>query len=234
MTQASQKVTPPAGTLPVPVPPQAVADTKPRAPKKLRESITAQMAEEGRRELAQAVDSLAEEAPTQVDLQADLADLRAHTANTVPISLVAPPLEPEPETQAFEVLPTPTPAKKPEPRPPATVQPPGTSFWNQDHLENTQPRAVDSRPGGDKAPHTDELDTGEISIWQVFGVPAPSEQTKTDLQAMIASLQPEEKTPGAPRPGARRKREVGRLARALRKPPPRAKARPKRRVRPRD
>ncbi len=220
MTQASQQVTPASGAAPVPVPPQAVADTKPRAPKALRDSITAQMAEEGRRELAQAIDSLAEELPTQLDLAADLADLRAHTANTVPISLVAPPLEPEPETQPLEVLPKPAPAKKTEP------QPPGPSFWNEDRLGTTQPHTVDSWAAEPNAPPTDELDTGEISIWQVFGVQAPSEQTKTDLQAIIASLQPEETAPGTPLRGVRHKWEIQKLVRSPHRPPPRARARP--------
>jgi hypothetical protein len=33
-------------------------------------------------------------------------------------------------------------------------------------------------------------DTGQISIWDVFGVKRPSEKTKSDLEAVIASIQP--------------------------------------------
>lgn len=47
---------------------------------------------------------------------------------------------------------------------------------------------------GQKAPHTDIRDTGEMSIWDVFGVSRPSERTQAELEAAINSLL----TPAAP------------------------------------
>ncbi len=39
-------------------------------------------------------------------------------------------------------------------------------------------------------PQTSKGDTGEISIWDAFGVERPSEKAQSDLEAIIASLQP--------------------------------------------
>jgi hypothetical protein len=48
-----------------------------------------------------------------------------------------------------------------------------------------------SEPEAIKPPPTDKRDTGEISIWDVFGIERPSERAQAELEAVIASLQPE-------------------------------------------
>ncbi|MCC7446473.1 MAG: SRPBCC family protein [Anaerolineae bacterium] len=72
---------------------------------------------------------------------------------------------------------------------------------------------------GQKAPPTDIRDTGEMSIWDVFGVSRPSERTQAELEAAISSLL----TPVTPpsNPGATTKAASQRAA--ARKPSRRAK-----------
>ncbi len=103
-------------------------------------------------------------------------------ANTVPISLVAPPLEPDPETQTMDLVPPAPPAKKRFPPPAPDTLPeriptaPMPAIQPSDLVENSS--------AGDKK------DTREVSIWDVFGVERPSDKSISDLEAVIASIQP--------------------------------------------
>lgn len=98
------------------------------------------------------------------------------SARTVPVSLVAPPLPPAEPTQALDATP-------PKPPPPRTLPevPPTPAAGTP--LPPPEPEAA-PKP-------TTLYDTGEVSIWEVFGIPRPSEKTRTDLHAIVASLAPE-------------------------------------------
>lgn len=139
------------------VPPDSLADTKPRKPKGLAEALGAK--------------------PTQPPKRPD-EPVWDSSARTVPVSLVAPPLPPAEPTQALDA----TPPKPPPPRtlpevPPTPAE--GTPM---------PPPEPESAP---KPKPTTLYDTGEVSIWEVFGIPRPSEKTRTDLHAIVASLAPE-------------------------------------------
>ncbi len=92
------------------------------------------------------------------------------SARTVPISLVAPPLPPAEPTQALESAP-------PQPHTPPEIAPTPARGLPRPEL----PKREMPKP-------TDLYDTGELSIWEIFGVPRPSEKTRTDLHAIVASL----------------------------------------------
>lgn len=76
-------------------------------------------------------------------------------------------------------------------------------------------------------------DTGELSIWDVFGVQRPSERTRTDLQTIIASLQaPIGKGRDFPTKTARRPTLRRKPIRVTARPPdPRRRERGERRIR---
>jgi hypothetical protein len=95
------------------------------------------------------------------------------SARTVPVSLVAPKPPPAEPTQALESTP-PKPRTLPEiPPTPAEGSP----------LPKPSARALDAKPKP-----TTIHDTGEVSIWEVFGIPRPSEKTRTDLHEIVASF----------------------------------------------
>ncbi len=182
----------------VAVPPpssSAQADTKPRKPKGLAEAL-------------QQTPSPKPVRPTDDDIVWD------SSARTVPISLVAPPLAPAEPTQALEatppkptpaprtlpeIAPTPAaglplpkvpmregdtpPAKPTTPLPNREKAPSGTLAAVEQNTPAPQPEAAD-----ESAQPTTIYDTGEVSIWDVFGVPRPSEKTRTDLHAIVASF----------------------------------------------
>jgi uncharacterized membrane protein len=161
-------------------------DTKPRPPHGLREAIAGQ-AEKDRCA-----------PPDESDLE------RAATAPTVPVSLVAPPPEPpvaqETQTVPLQASPPPrldVPSSLPENGPPSFPTPePWQPFHEPPHsLEDTSAGQAAARkasePEAIKPPPTDKRDTGEISIWDVFGIERPSERAQAELEAVIASLQPE-------------------------------------------
>jgi hypothetical protein len=60
-------------------------------------------------------------------------------------------------------------------------------------LPKPSARALDAKPKP-----TTIHDTGEVSIWEVFGIPRPSEKTRTDLHEIVASFI----APSAPEPSA--------------------------------
>ena len=191
-------------------------DTKPRPPAGLREAISAQP-------------------PTPIEPMEEVSD---PGALTVPISLVAPPRPPDPDTQTIEVpavsaseaeiipgipsalpehIPTdplllfkPTEDDKTPPRgiqiiepdissledthptspvivPPEIAEPtPATPPASVSHYEEVIEVPVDPN----LPPPTGKRDTGEVSIWDRFGVQRPSERTKAELEAVMASITP--------------------------------------------
>lgn len=139
------------------VPPDSLADTKPRKPKGLAEALGAKSPQPPKRPDEPVWDS---------------------SARTVPVSLVAPPLPPAEPTQALDA----TPPKPPPPRTLPEVPPTPAEGTPMPPLE------PESAP---KPKPTTLYDTGEVSIWEVFGIPRPSEKTRTDLHAIVASLAPE-------------------------------------------
>jgi hypothetical protein len=184
--------------VPMPAAPASgLVDTKPRPPQGLREALVARREEEVQ--------------PDGEEIE-PAARLRAQSASTVPISLVAPPYEPPPpqETQTVEIVPPSTlpeyglPGEFAQSARPVEIVEPGIS------LEDTpsSPRAAVS--AGDEGaapdlllpPPTSKHDTGEISIWDVFGLDRPSERSQAELEAMIASLQPQS-SPGGKYAGER-------------------------------
>jgi hypothetical protein len=173
-----------------------LADTKPRPPQGLREALAARRKE------------------SQVEEEQDerAARLRAQSAGTVPISLVAPPYEPPPpqETQTVEIVP---PSTLPEYELPAPADFPQSGVEPEISLDDTASRARAVAPAeeagasgvlpdGSLPPPTDKHDTGEMSIWDVFGLERPSERSQAELEAMIASLQPRN-APGGQLAGGR-------------------------------
>lgn len=168
-------------------------DTKPRPPHGLRET-PAEQAEKGKYA-----------PPDESDLE------RAATAPTVPVSLVAPPPEPpvvqETQTVPLQATPPPRldmPTSLPEHIPNSFPTPEPWEPFDEPlrSLEDTnanEPAANEaSESEAVKPPPTDKRDTGEISIWDVFGIERPSERAQAELEAVIASLQPENapKEPG--------------------------------------
>lgn len=185
------------------------ADTKPRKPAGLEEALS----------------SRGTQTPSATP------DASGFIGQTVPASLVAPPLPPSAETQDIEPisesteLPSLTPhmnsglspskAQPIAPLPPETEshdkvrqidlsklpKPPDETQMPQPtaipemlptpakvelptNLQETQPEANSDR----KSTEESEAEAHAKSIWEVFGVPRPSEQTRTDLQAIVASL----------------------------------------------
>jgi len=223
------------GEIPI-IPPKekdpTLVDTKPRKPKGLAEAIAAQEPS----------------APKQDTGQYD------PSALTVPVSLVAPPPAPTPETQTMEVFSTPTPTGTPTPRPaptPARTPPnlpelqPTPRAISLAHLSREMPMvqmpteslekttAPETQPvqdanapsdAVDDGPHTG--DTGQMSIWEVFGVVPPSERTRTDLEQIIAEL----KTPPEANDGVTSSQVMAAMFEDLPEPEPKSKAKAKKKA----
>jgi hypothetical protein len=164
---ASREPTITGGSTPIPEPPVTLEDTRPRK--------AASVMPEQPESTPQATESL---------------DAAAHHALTVPIALVAPPTpvvtappaSPEPVTQTLEVVPpvsAPPVYVRPDTpsRPIPPVTPPPDSL--PERVPNEPPRLV---------PRADTYDTGELSIWDVFGIQAPSEKIKAELDAVVAEI----------------------------------------------
>lgn len=140
-----------------------VDDTKPRPPAGLREALTTVRPATRTTEMPTVVPGIA---PTRPPV----------SPTTVSAALAAPrPVDPTTQTRApLPVLPA------REAIPPAPTLPPPTpepSDW---------PAAL---PPPERAVRQEQYDTGEMSIWDVFGVDRPSERNKVNLDEMIASLQ---------------------------------------------
>ncbi len=154
-------------------------DTKPRPPQGLRETLISS----SRRDRRDQDDDLPVEP----------------SAPTVPISLVAPPPPPEPETQTVDMPAVPT-IEPPKTLPEYIPTPPPFSIkdWvepNPDTGSVTPAPAPfqtedDTKPSANGVELPTGEDTGQISIWDVFGVERPSEKAQAELEAVIASIQP--------------------------------------------
>ncbi|MCC7206959.1 MAG: SRPBCC family protein [Anaerolineae bacterium] len=224
----------------------SLADTKPRPPAGLREAIAAQMGasagappESAELPAPAAPESRAPAPSAEPDAGASADEpvqLWKPDALTVPVSLVAPPPPPRDEmpTQTMDITPPSVPDTLPEsvPTPRSILLPKHLQPPDKDNSAEAEPILP---------PPTHTGDTGEISIWDAFGVVPPSERAKTDLEAIIASLQtPPEGTPAQPPPGASAgAKSARRVARHIRRrarpdrPPVRPVARHTRRARPR-
>ncbi|MBX3086309.1 MAG: SRPBCC family protein [Anaerolineae bacterium] len=148
------------------------------------------------------------------------AESGSHQALTVPISMVAPPEPPPapaPTTQTMEVLPTPSkpmPAALPPspPRPeslpervptPPLIMLPSKRVQIEDPDEASIP---DSEAAIDAPAPTAYHDTGEISIWDAFGLESPTQRGLAVLNEVVAqarataeqSAVPSEAKPAAP------------------------------------
>jgi hypothetical protein len=167
----------------------SLADTKPRPPAGLREAIAAQMGvpppsvEPPPAPDSEPLPSEEGESSGQPPIQ-----LWQPDALTVPVSLVAPPVPPRDEmpTQTMDFAPPSVPDTLPE------SVPTPRSILLPKHLQTlTAPKtpSTPDEPAPELPPPTTTGDTGEISIWDAFGVVPPSERAKNDLEAIIASLQ---------------------------------------------
>jgi hypothetical protein len=136
-------------------------DTKPRTPKGLREALASRRKE-------------------TVELKDETGDQEAvdGSASTVPISMVAPPPAPQPDTETLEVV-------TPPPRPPNPLAPPDTL---PERIPTGPMPAFQNVPSAET--NGEKRDTKEASIWDVFGVERPSEKAQSELSAVIASIQP--------------------------------------------
>lgn len=187
----------------------SLADTKPRRPKGLDEAIAAaQKSPSDPKRSSREMPAIAAAPPPTEPETWD------PEALTVPVDLVAPPPPPQPESEptvtleitpaeqrpvtpkAFpdtlpEQVPTPKAVALPpelKPRPPVAVDPRKTP---PSGVPKVQPRPEADAEGLRSAklpPPTSKGDTGEISIWEVFGLMSPSERTRTDLQAIVRDL----------------------------------------------
>lgn len=195
----------------------SLADTKPRAPKGLQEAIARQMAE-----LPAAEPQDEPPAPAAPAAEWDSA------ARTVPVSLVAPtpPDSGEQETQTMEMVPPSVPDTLPEsvPTPRSILLPKmAVRLEAPKESEDSAARGQDDSAIPITPPPTTPHDTGEISIWDVFGMMPPSERTRTELEKLITSLQsPVEANAEAPTRKVEhaRRAESGQRARRRRANPP--------------
>ncbi len=212
-----------------------LVDTKPRKPKGLSEAL----------DKAEPALNKGDSAPFDP------------SALTVPVSLVAPPPAPAPETQTMEVFPPSTPAPlptktpSPMPTPPRTppslpeIQPtpraislsqmsrempmvrstPPVTESVQPMTPVEPPRKIDDSgkiATADLAAPAHSGDTGQMSIWEVFGVVPPSERTRSDLQQIINELTtpPEANNGGFPAESRSQNTVAGRHFPARRAKPP--------------
>jgi hypothetical protein len=159
------------------------ADTRPRAPEGLREALVEQASVESR----PIIDPIRPGERTLVGTE-----IRAQTAGVVP-----PPPEriTPPEPAAPVVLPS---AASPSPAaPPAAPEPTHQRVTPARGIPSVvpTPRApvADDNADVKRPPQTPKTDSGEISIWEVFGVKRPSEQDNEVLQDLFRSVSPSRK-----------------------------------------
>jgi hypothetical protein len=215
-------------SMPPPVVEGPLHDTKPRPPQKERD------------------------AEAQYDDELDrVSSMASMSAPTVPVSLVAPPYEvppvqetetvpppapPKPPETLPERVPTKFPVKPPQPLPSSRnvepIRPPSDTGSSDSFREGqTAPREIEVAKPNDEIllpstpPPTTKTDTGEVSIWDVFGMERPSERAQAELEQVIASLQPQDAedsispSENGPRPSsATRKRPQSRPMRKARPP----------------
>ncbi len=172
-----------AAPLSAPEPPSASQDmdTEPKPPAGLREVLTAQ----GTEPLPPPPP------PAQITPPQPLPPVTSALPKTAPLS--APPADhqrPTPPRGIPSVRLSPSLEENPAPaRPtaPADDTPPARS---------TPPRGVTVPPSRDTTaderptlpPPVPKTDTGELSIWEIFGIPRPSEQDQAVLQSLIETV----------------------------------------------
>jgi ligand-binding SRPBCC domain-containing protein len=175
------------------------ADTQPKRPPGLDDAIAEQQAQPGKGEAAP--QDTAPPAPTPADQSRIPAHMRvtpAHGTPTVPpqddtTPAVESPREPDaPDDTPVTgdetpppARPTPAPTAEPEPTPstPQRPVPPPESPPISELEDDTQP----TKPG--LPPQTPKTDTGEISIWEAFGLERPSEQDEVALDTLLKSVE---------------------------------------------
>ncbi|MEP7284258.1 MAG: SRPBCC family protein [Chloroflexota bacterium] len=162
----------------------ALDDTKPRPPQGLTDSQEIQQG-----------NGLRQSTP-------DKSKVDDASAFTVPISLVAPPRPPEPDTQTLEFVTHPAPPEAPYTLPERIPTSPMPAIQDSDLVKdkrgtgnvnvevNKEKIALDK--GG-------KHDTKDMSIWDVFGMERPSDRTQIELESLLASIQRRaEESPDAP------------------------------------
>jgi len=174
---APAETAPVAGTPVVsdqPLPAHQDADTEPRPPAGLREALTAQ---------AQPEETLPPPPPpAQITPPEPLRPVVSDLPKTAPLS------SPAPDHQR----PTPPrgiPAVRPSSAPPRAAETPTD--------RPTPPRGVTAAPSHDTAaderptlpPPLPRRDTSDLSIWEIFGIPRPSEQDEAALRGLIESVE---------------------------------------------
>ena len=175
------------------------ADTEPTPPPGLREAIVAQDAKPSAVPLPPAAPP--EHAPFMRPAHAEVAaepPLPAPEPAVPPPAAIAGPPPPAPEVVAESKRPTPPRGIPAVPPPPAIAGPPQPApEVVAESKRPTPPRgisrddlkATELSPKPSLPPQTPVTDTGEISIWEVFGLKRPSEQDADVLNDLVQSVQ---------------------------------------------
>ncbi len=181
------------------------ADTEPKPPAGLRETLAAQQESPiptpvpPLESKAEAPAPPLEAAPEEVPLPPTIAPPPAVVPPEPQPSVSATPEEPEPDYRRATpprgipaVMPpaesAPSPFARPAPQDAETVPPRPTP--PREVPGATAPAATD-QAGHESVlpPPTPKTDTGEVSIWEVFGLRRPSEQDEDALQGLIQSVE---------------------------------------------
>jgi uncharacterized protein YndB with AHSA1/START domain len=186
------------------------ADTKPRPPEGLREAIAAQQAAAPIQETSESHEPAETSAdtlpapPERITPPEPAREVLPVQPPDLTPAEVQPPVQPEaaaPEPQPRPVEPE---HRRPTPSHGIPVVRPAVTEARPDEPEETpagppreearpEPVPGETAPAGDQRagmpPQTPVHDTGEISIWEVFGVQRPSEQDTETLEALIQSVQ---------------------------------------------
>jgi uncharacterized protein YndB with AHSA1/START domain len=168
------------------------ADTQPRPPEGLRETLAAQQAAQPQEE-----DLAAEPEITAADTHPTPLERFEQTPAALPVQPpVLPSAAPEPTAQPEE----PEHARVTPPHGIPVVRPilPGDESSDEAPTKPKPPRRADvsgppseveaAQHAATLPPQTPIHDTGEISIWEVFGVKRPSEQDTETLEDLIRSV----------------------------------------------
>lgn len=174
----------PAETTPAPpdqpLPAHQEADTEPKPPAGLREALTAQQPEP----------LPPPPPPAQIAPPEPLRSVVSDLPKTAPLSSPAPDHQRPTPPRGIPAVRPPTAAEE---RP--SFAPPRTAETLTDRP--TPPRGVTAAPSHDTAaderptlpPSLPRRDTSDLSIWEVFGIPRPSEQDEAALRGLIESVE---------------------------------------------
>jgi len=161
-----------------PVPAHHEADTEPKPPAGLREALAAQ----GTEPLPPPPP------PAQITPPQPLPPVTSALPKTAPLS--APPADHQRPTPPRGIPAVRPPLSSEESPAPAR---PTASADDTSPARSTPPRGVTVSPGRDTTaderptlpPPVPKTDTGELSIWEIFGIPRPSEQDEAALRGLI-------------------------------------------------